>query len=83
MPSESYIDVIAFASDFSGADPTIVKRVQEMVVNPPTDMETVGFYGAEDSRRHSHRESPRSRQQDPRWPSTPAIVRGCSLSGPQ
>ncbi|UHS58248.1 hypothetical protein [Agrobacterium vaccinii] len=53
MPSEGYTDVIAFASDFSGADPTIVKRVQEMAVNPPTDMETIGFYGAEDySARH-------------------------------
>ncbi|WP_320203997.1 hypothetical protein [Agrobacterium rosae] len=48
MPSEDYAGIIAFASDFSGGDPTIVKRVQEMAVNPPTDMETVGFYGVED-----------------------------------
>jgi hypothetical protein len=53
MPSEDYADIIAFASDFSRGDPTIVKRVQEMAVNPPTDMETVGFYGVEDySARH-------------------------------
>ncbi|WP_146258730.1 hypothetical protein [Agrobacterium rosae] len=53
MPSEDYADIIAFASDFSGDDPEIIRRVREMAVNPPGDMETVGFYGVEDySSRH-------------------------------
>lgn len=53
MPSKDYADIIAFASDFSGDDPTIINRVQEMAANPPADMETVGFYGVEDySARH-------------------------------
>nr|WP_320188680.1 hypothetical protein [Agrobacterium rosae] len=53
MPSEEYADIIAFASDFSGDDPTIISRVRAMAANPPADMETVGFYGVEDySSRH-------------------------------
>ena len=48
MAAEQYEDIIAFASDFSGGDPAIVERVREMAAAPPTDMETVGFYGGED-----------------------------------
>lgn len=48
MPDENYADIIAFASDFSGNDTAIVEKVREMAVNPPSDVETVGFYGAED-----------------------------------
>lgn len=48
MPAENYADIIAFASDFSGNDTAIVDKVRQMAANPPTDMETIGFYGAED-----------------------------------
>lgn len=48
MPPEDYADIIAFASDFSGDDATIVEQARKMVANPPTDPETIGFYGGED-----------------------------------
>lgn len=48
MPAEDYADIIAFASDFSGNDAAIVDKVRQMAANPPTDLETIGFYGAED-----------------------------------
>lgn len=49
MPPEDYADIITFASDFSGNDASIVEKVRQMAVNPPTDLETIGFYGGEDS----------------------------------
>lgn len=48
MPNEEYAAIIAFASDFSGNDEAIVRRVREMAEYPPTDMETIGFYSGED-----------------------------------
>lgn len=48
MPTGDYADIIAFASDFSGNDAAIVEQVKRMVANPPTDPETIGFYGRED-----------------------------------
>lgn len=48
MPAEEYKDIIAFASDFSNNDTSIVDRVRQMAADPPTDIESIGFYGAED-----------------------------------
>lgn len=48
MSSEDYGPIIRFAADFSGQDAALVDRVRQMAANPPTDMETIGFYGAED-----------------------------------
>ncbi|MDP9837156.1 hypothetical protein J2T09_001908 [Neorhizobium huautlense] len=48
MPAEDYADIIAFASDFSGNDAAIIDKVRQMAADPPTDIETIGFYGAED-----------------------------------
>lgn len=49
MPPEEYAAIIAFATDFSGNDASLVERVRRMASNPPTDLETIGFYGAEDN----------------------------------
>ena len=38
----------AFARDFSGNDPAIVGAARAFADNPPSDPETVGFYGSED-----------------------------------
>jgi hypothetical protein len=40
--------VIAFARDFSGNDATIMAKVAAYVAEPPSDLPTIGFYGAED-----------------------------------
>lgn len=47
MPNEDYAAIIAFAADFSGNDATIVEKVRQMAANPPTDLETIGFYSGE------------------------------------
>jgi len=39
--------VVAFARDFSGGDAAIVETVERFVADPPTDLPTIGFYGAE------------------------------------
>ena len=48
MPAEDYAPIIAFAADFSGNDAKLVAQVRQMAAKPPTDMETIGFYSAED-----------------------------------
>jgi hypothetical protein len=40
--------VIAFARDFSGNDAAIMAKVASYVAEPPGDLPTIGFYGAED-----------------------------------
>lgn len=45
MPTED--PIIAFARDFSGGDATIVAQAERYLATPPTDMATIGFYGAE------------------------------------
>jgi hypothetical protein len=48
MSSDDYAPILAFAADFSGNDAELVAKVRQMAANPPTDIETIGFYGAED-----------------------------------
>jgi len=36
--------VIAFARDFSGNDEATVAEVRTYLADPPTDLETIGFY---------------------------------------
>ncbi|MGF7146690.1 hypothetical protein FHS96_000299 [Sphingomonas zeicaulis] len=45
MPTED--PIIAFARDFSGNDAAIVATAERYLGSPPTDLETIGFYGAE------------------------------------
>lgn len=37
-----------FAHDISGADPEIAAHVARIIAHPPTTLEEIGFYGAED-----------------------------------
>lgn len=48
MPPADHAAIVAFAKDFSGGDAALVERVRRMAADPPTDIETLGFYGAED-----------------------------------
>ncbi|MBH1450063.1 hypothetical protein I5U30_18465 [Stenotrophomonas maltophilia] len=45
MPTED--PIIAFARDFSGNDAVIVAAAERYLATPPTDLETIGFYGAD------------------------------------
>lgn len=45
MPTED--PIITFARDFSDGDATIVAQAGRYLAAPPTDLETIGFYGAE------------------------------------
>jgi hypothetical protein len=40
--------IIGFARDFSGSDAAIMAKVVGYIAEPPSDLPTIGFYGAED-----------------------------------
>lgn len=48
MPAEDYGAILAFAADFSSNNREIVAQVRQLIANSPTDLETIGFHGAED-----------------------------------
>ena len=41
--------LLAFSSDVSGDDPDLMAKVSQRVASPPTTLEEIGFYGAENA----------------------------------
>jgi hypothetical protein len=49
MLDENHARIVDFAIAFSGDDAALVEQVRRMAANPPTDLKTIGFYGAQNN----------------------------------